>query len=70
MCFAAAVFNSKILVAEDWEERDSDSGGLRKDFRVIFKAGAEPGLETEGSGFRIGFGMRGRVYCGIVESHG
>lgn len=36
---------------------------MRRDLRVIFKEGAEPGLETEGSGFRIGFCIRGRVYC-------
>lgn len=52
-----------MLVAEDCEERDRERGGLRRDLRVIFNDGVEPGLETEGSGFRIGFIIRERVYC-------
>lgn len=52
-----------MLVAEDCEERDRESGGFRRDLRVIFNEGVEPGLETVGSGFRIGFCIRGRVYC-------
>ena len=36
---------------------------MRRDLSVIFNDGVEPGLETEVSGFRIEFAIRGRVYC-------
>ena len=61
--FTTAAFNSWILVRGDSEDRESASGGFRRDLRTIFREGVEPGGFLENVlGGCIGRGIRGSMY--------
>lgn len=64
--FTTAAFNSWMLVRGDSEDRESVSGGFRRDLRTIFRDGVEPGgfWEDVLDGC-IGWGILGRVYYAI-----